>query len=449
MKPEMNGSDGLFYRLTSERRFAPGAVVSQLKRFLLKGNLFLLFMVVISGCGEWTRLSLENRSSAFGKDAVLNGPEMTALHLSADSSRVYFRFPPGSLLMKKSAEVFVSTLSIRYAFFNSYEEKVPVDTGSFGFVFSSGLENVSVADSFDLFTGSARHRILRLSFIDLNKNTTMVRYLAIMRKKTPGPQDVLIRMADGTPAYSNCFPVSSSVSISGSVVLPDSLWLRCYFRNFPLAALPFRLIADPVFNMAADSVERISSDSLRNLTLTREGIYFFQTDTSLSAGFSLLCFGDGFPEVRRAFDLIEATRYITTRSEYQKLMASTQPKADLDRFWLDIGGNTERGRLLIRNYYGRMQQANQLFTSYVDGWKTDRGMIYMIFGVPGSVYSDGETEHWTYTRIPGLPELLFVFRKINNPFSENDYALIRQQAYENPWYMAVDRWRQGRVVNDE
>jgi len=449
MKPEMVGPEEFFNDLTGKSDFLGRTFFSGLEKSFLKSVVVLLLIMTISGCGEWTRLSLENRSSALGKDAVLNGPEMTAVHLSGDSSRVYFRFPPGSLLMKKSGELFASSLSVGYAFFSSYEEKVPVDTGSFGFTCAAEAENVSVADSLDLFTGSARHRILRLSFSDLNKNTTIVRYLTIIRKNTPGPQDVIIRTADGNPAYSNCFPVSASVSISGRAAFPDTLWLRCYFRNFPLAALPFRLIADPVFNMAADSVVRISVDALRNLSLNREGIYFFQTDTSASTGFSLLSFGDGFPEVRKAYDLIEATRYITTRSEYQKLMASAQPKADLDRFWLDIGGNTDRGRLLIRNYYGRMQQANQLFTSYMEGWKTDRGMIYMIFGVPGTVYSDGETEHWTYSRIPGMPELLFVFRKINNPFTENDYALIRQQAYENPWYMAVDRWRQGRVVNDE
>jgi GWxTD domain len=43
---------------------------------------------------------------------------------------------------------------------------------------------------------------------------------------------------------------------------------------------------------------------------------------------------------------------------------------------------------------------------------------------------------------------LFIFRKMNNPFSNNDYALIRQPIYENVWYLAVDHWRQGRIVND-
>jgi len=417
--------------------------------YMLRRYVLLFFILSASGCGEWTRLSLENRSASFGKDAVVNGPVLSLTHVSSDSSRVYFRFPSGGLLLKKSGDVFSAALKVSFSFFSSYEERTPVDTGTLIFTMDAHSEAVSLSDSFNLFTGSPGRSILRLSFSDLNKNTGLVRYIPVIRKKTIASQDVQMRLRDGGLAYTNCFSVPAEVSVYSPFKFPDSLWMRCYFRNFPLAVLPFRLIDDPIFNMASDSAVRLSSETLPGLKLNREGIYFFQADTTLPSGFSILCFGEGFPEVRRAFDLIEATRYITTRSEYQKLLSSSQPKADIDRFWLDIAGNTERGRLLIRNYYGRMQQANQLFTSYMDGWKTDRGMIYMIFGVPGTVYTDGETEHWTYSGVPGLPELLFVFRKMNNPFTENDFALIRQPAFENPWYMAVDRWRQGRVVNDE
>ena len=50
----------------------------------------------------------------------------------------------------------------------------------------------------------------------------------------------------------------------------------------------------------------------------------------------------------------------------------------------EIGSNhdksLERAKELIKNYYGRLQHANLFFTSYLEGWKTDRGMIFMIFG---------------------------------------------------------------------
>jgi hypothetical protein len=41
--------------------------------------------------------------------------------------------------------------------------------------------------------------------------------------------------------------------------------------------------------------------------------------------------------------------------------------------------------------------------------------------------------------------LSFTFVKLDNPFSDNDYALQRSANYRNLWYNAVDLWREGRV----
>lgn len=161
-----------------------------------------------------------------------------------------------------------------------------------------------------------------------------------------------------------------------------------------------------------------------------------------------MCFDNEFPKVTRAQQLLEATRYITTRKEYERLKAMPDRKKAIDQFWLETGGNYDRARTLIRAYYNRVQDANRLYTSYLEGWKSDRGMIHIIFGQPQSIYRDEETEQWTYNAVVGFPELLFVFRKMNNPFTTNDYSLIRQPVYENVWFQAVDQWRQGRVVND-
>ena len=37
-------------------------------------------------------------------------------------------------------------------------------------------------------------------------------------------------------------------------------------------------------------------------------------------------------------------------------------------------------------YYRRVRFANEEFTQYKDGWKTDRGMIYILFGPPNQVF---------------------------------------------------------------
>ena len=113
-----------------------------------------------------------------------------------------------------------------------------------------------------------------------------------------------------------------------------------------------------------------------------------------------------------------------------------------------MAGNRERARVLIKSYYSRVQYANIFFTSYFEGWKTDRGLIYIIFGPPSSVYRNNETEIWNYSQSYNYGPLNFTFDKIKNPFTSNDYQLRRSNYYELPWYRAVDSWRDGRVVND-
>ena len=39
----------------------------------------------------------------------------------------------------------------------------------------------------------------------------------------------------------------------------------------------------------------------------------------------------------------------------------------------------------------------------------------------------------------------FTFAKIDNPFSDNDYKLERNQNHRSIWYRAVDAWRRVRV----
>ncbi|HEX9615291.1 MAG TPA: GWxTD domain-containing protein, partial [Bacteroidota bacterium] len=39
----------------------------------------------------------------------------------------------------------------------------------------------------------------------------------------------------------------------------------------------------------------------------------------------------------------------------------------------------------MEEYYHRVEYANKNFGHYMDGWKTDRGMIYIRFGSPDNV----------------------------------------------------------------
>ena len=62
---------------------------------------------------------------------------------------------------------------------------------------------------------------------------------------------------------------------------------------------------------------------------------------------------------------------------------------------------TERNELM-EEYYSRVEYANKHYGHYVDGWKTDMGMVYIIFGQPSNIerhpfdIDSKPYEIWTY-----------------------------------------------------
>ena len=134
-------------------------------------------------------------------------------------------------------------------------------------------------------------------------------------------------------------------------------------------------------------------------------------------------------------------RYLTTKKEFNELLLQKNKKIAVENFWIEIAGNQSRAKSLIRKYYNRVQEANRLFTSYLEGWKTDRGLIYIIFGPPNIVYRMSDYERWIYGEAGNKLSLKFDFVKVNNPFTDNDYSLVKSPDYKEKWYHAVNYWR--------
>jgi len=97
-----------------------------------------------------------------------------------------------------------------------------------------------------------------------------------------------------------------------------------------------------------------------------------------------------FPELISDLDkAIEQLVYIAKPEEINYIK-SAQDEAEKERrfleFWRkkDPTPNTLKNELM-EEYYGRVKYANEHFSHYIEGWKTDMGMVYIIFGPPSSV----------------------------------------------------------------
>jgi GWxTD domain-containing protein len=148
--------------------------------------------------------------------------------------------------------------------------------------------------------------------------------------------------------------------------------------------------------------------------------------------------------------------YLATQDELINIRSALKPKVSVDEFWIKCGGNIEKSRELIRIYYTRVLYSNYYFTSYKEGWRSERGMIYIMYGPPDKVYKNTEGESWGYKK-PRVKSswggrftvddnyLFFNFKKKKSIYSDNDYFLSRSETLVTFWDKAVASWRKGIV----
>jgi GWxTD domain-containing protein len=221
------------------------------------------------------------------------------------------------------------------------------------------------------------------------------------------------------------------------------LLVKFYSRNFPTPIPAFVEQYRAPFIYSTDSIFtiEISKGNSTYFNPVKTGFYFFQADSAVMQGPTLFRMSPGFPKVTQHSLMREALRYITSAKEFQQLNSYTIPKLAVDSFWIANSGRSDLATELIRKYYLRVEIANQLYTSYTDGWKTDRGMIFIVMGKPTKVFRSFEQEVWIYGEYDDPRALKFFFNKATNPFSSNDYVLIRNQYYKSAWYQNVQLWR--------
>lgn len=190
----------------------------------------------------------------------------------------------------------------------------------------------------------------------------------------------------------------------------------------------------------------MTDDRQAVLYITKQGFYQIVNKADALHGGSIHYFGKYYPDAKTVNDLLFPMRYITTNAEYNDLLNSKNLKQSIDAFWLKRGGDKTRARKLIKSYYTRVELANSLFTSYIEGWKSDRGMCYIVFGQPSKVVRSTASEVWIYGQEGSYNSIRLEFVKVVNPFSRNDFRLKRSASLKSPWYRAVDYWRQGRII---
>jgi GWxTD domain-containing protein len=189
-------------------------------------------------------------------------------------------------------------------------------------------------------------------------------------------------------------------------------------------------------------------DFLSNIPkeLNEEGYYFFQTDTTASTGLLLKTTHESFPKVKDWEEMVQMVTYISTRKEHETLLMAQDKKKALDEYWINLTRNPEIAKDLIRNYFRMVEFSNILFTDFKEGWKTDRGMVYIVMGPPQEVNFYLDREVWSYAGMDATSKIRFTFARAKTILSPHFYTLNRSRAYQPVWFKNISQWRSGRMA---
>jgi GWxTD domain-containing protein len=236
----------------------------------------------------------------------------------------------------------------------------------------------------------------------------------------------------------------------------DSLYINFFKPYEEIPYPPSMILPEKTMRDEPDTIISLAYSDTLPIMFPRKGIFLCSIGKAINEGFTLFNFGPGFPAMTTPEDMIEPLAYIASEEEMNSLRSSIRPKLALDDFWIGCGGNIDKARELIRIYYTRVLYTNFYFTSYKEGWRTDRGMIYLIYGPPDKIHKSSDEESWGYrksviksswgTRYSVKEDYLyFNFKKRVNKFSDNEYTISRSETVVSYWDKAISSWRKGIV----
>ena len=409
-------------------------------RFVKK--IVVLVALYLSACSPSKKIN--SRSFEIDYDYHQINPQFAVWHFSNDSTRVY---------VKNEAD---NDFMIEYKYFNDVAGKVQIDSSVF--IGKRQEDKIQITSSnnkaihqlkrniffFHLASSMGKKNLLEIKITDLKSGKNRTSFIYIDKTSSFSRQNFI------------AMDVDEKIPLFNNQVSNERFSVRHYdvkYSGQKISVKYFPLLSEPAppsffdqkikpFDFNSDSAFSVSQDD--TIQISREGIYHFQMGDGKD-GFTLFHFQEDYPQVTTPDKLAESLRYLNKNEEYERMKNSKDKKLFIDTFWLQRGGDKERAKILIKEYYNRIQYANQNFTSYKDGWQTDRGLIYVIYGKPDMVYRYPNSEHWTYNKTSTEAAVTFYFVKVGNTFSDNHFYLMRNIAYEDSWNIATHKWRHGRI----
>lgn len=415
--------------------------------------LILISITFLYACKSGEKAASNNNVAGIYMPGLnLIDPEYKVFHKNDTLTEIHFRLNSANILYtkKRNDSTFSANLLINYQLSDKADESI-LDSASVYFTDYGNNKNKKNLDGvLNLKTESGKRYDLVVTVNDITRDHYIRKRVQINRTDMYNDQNYLLLDSNKNVVFRSHFTTNEQVYITKNIQNPSkTVLLKRYNSDLPIAKPPFSVPAEDaeplVFKPTSTETLEFNDSNLIDYTVKKTGLYHLQQSESNKLGPTIFNFQEHFPKIKSAENMIGPMRYISTKKEYEELTGSENKKIVVDKFWLNIAGSSDRAKTLIREYYSRVENANNYFTSYLEGWKTDRGIIYIIFGSPNVVYKNKNYENWIYGEENNMMSISFVFHKVNNPISDNDFTLSRSPVFKNTWFRAVDSWRNGRI----
>lgn len=411
---------------------------------------FILVALVLHSCGTTRSTTEESASNLYMKVKQKVKLEFKPFHVSNDTTQVFIKLYTHNLLYIRNNEEYSGGVVLDIVPRAKSGVKLPqlqkksvkiIDRGT-----DKSPKELLASTTLELPFGY--DYAIDVTVKDINRDHKRQERFDVFKTDPNHRHNFLIlEKSPEIPVLTDRVKSSKTYRLRVNKSLPKTVYGRFYDRDFPPPYPPFVYYEPPKFDYDADSTFRLELEENHTAEIESgyEGFYHFLVDSTQKQGFTIFVSSDEFPEVTTVKNMVDPFRYLLGGKDYQAILDSDDQKKQIESLWIDWIGNKERARKAIKKYYKRVETANIHFSSHLEGWKSDRGMIYIIYGEPNKIYRTNKAENWIYGEENNPLSLSFDFVKVINPFTDNDYRLLRNDTYKSSYHRSVNAWRDGRI----
>ncbi|MEM9050527.1 MAG: GWxTD domain-containing protein [Bacteroidota bacterium] len=407
-------------------------------------------IALINGCSTSSDLASNEVSAPYVGSELNINPEFKVFHHTTDSSTLFVKFETENLLYVKSGDDYEAIVTIEI-------EPIPAKSDGVQKLKSKkvavpGISSERKGDRalarVEFYLPISNLYSLEITISDAGNGKKISKLLETNKNAVNSRENFqAYESGSSVPMFTDRIKPNKAYQLIYGLAGTRTVQVNYYNRSFPLPPPPFAYYEPKAFNYRPDDTFELTSKSgTFEFTSSKEGFYHFRIDDQDKKGFTLFVSNDvDYPNVKNTTTMSEPFRYLVSGKEYKKLIEAPALKPELEKFWIDWSGDKSRARNNIKTYYKRVETSNKFFSSHVEGWQSDRGLIYIIYGEPNKIYKTAQIETWIYGEEQNPLSLTFRFIKVDNPFTANDFRLEREDYYKPSWYRSIEAWRNGRV----